>query len=258
MKKKKYNPKISIIMVVFNEEKTIIKSIQSILSQNFKEYELLIFDNNSSDKTKYFLRKISHNDGKVRVFYSKKNLGLTEGLNFLLKKTKSDVIARLDGDDFWNANKLRLQFNFFKNSKRNFVGTNSYYFKNNKVFSSSNLPLTNKQIRKKIIYINPFIHSSIMFNKRYFSEYDTEYIKCQDYDAWLRLSLNKNLKFKNIKRKLTYIDLSKPLSFLSAINDIKIRYKHLKHLTLLKSTFSFTYIFISIFKLFYKVIINKK
>ena len=84
--KKKYNPKISIIMVVFNEEKTIIKSIQSILSQNFKEYELLIFDNNSSDKTKYFLRKISHNDRKVRVFYSKKNLGLTEGLNFLLKK----------------------------------------------------------------------------------------------------------------------------------------------------------------------------
>ena len=59
-------------MVVFNEEKTLIKSIQSILSQNFKKYELLIYDNNSSDKTKYFLRKISNNNEKIKVFFSKK------------------------------------------------------------------------------------------------------------------------------------------------------------------------------------------
>ena len=56
-------------MVVFNEEKTLIKSIQSILSQNFKKYELLIYDNNSSDKTKYFLRKISNNNEKIKVFF---------------------------------------------------------------------------------------------------------------------------------------------------------------------------------------------
>ena len=258
MKKKKYSPKISIIMVVFNEEKTLIKSIQSILSQNFKKYELLIYDNNSSDKTKYFLRKISNNNEKIKVFFSKKNLGLTEGLNFLLKKTKSDVIARLDGDDFWNANKLRLQFNFFKNSKRNFVGTNSYYFKNNKVLSSSNLPLTNREIRKKIIYTNPFIHSSIMFNKRYFSEYDTKYIKCQDYDAWLKLSKNKNLEFKNISRRLTYHNLSNRLHFLTIINDLKIRFRHLKNLNFINFISSTLYILYSIIILLIKFLINKK
>ena len=69
---KKYSPKISIIMVVFNEEKTLIKSIQSILSQNFKKYELLIYDNNSSDKTKYFLRKFPIIMKKLKYFFLKK------------------------------------------------------------------------------------------------------------------------------------------------------------------------------------------
>ena len=258
MKKKDLKPKISILMVVNNEEKKIIKSIRSVLNQNFNKFEMLIFDNNSTDKTKFFLRNLTKDEKKIKVFYSKKNLGITKALNFLIKKTKTKVIARIDGDDYWNINKLRIQYPFFKVSNKNIVGTNSYYLKNDKIYSSSNLPIYNIEIRNKLIYSNPFIHSSIIFNKKFFKSYNPEYLKCQDYDAWLRLSLNKNLKFKNIKRKLTYIDLSKPLSFLSAINDIKIRYKHLKHLKLLKSIFSFTYIFISIFKLFYKVIINKK
>ena len=126
MKKKKYNPKISIIMVVHNEESTVMRSIKSILNQNFNKFELLIFDNNSIDKTKFFLRNMSFRDKRIKVFFSKKNIGLTKGLNFLLKKTKSEIIARIDGDDYWNSNKLRLQFKFFNWTNRNVVGTNTY------------------------------------------------------------------------------------------------------------------------------------
>ena len=104
MKKKKYNPKISIIMVVHNEESTVMRSIKSILNQNFNKFELLIFDNNSIDKTKFFLRNMSFRDKRIKVFFSKKNIGLTKGLNFLLKKTKSEIIARIDGDDYWIGN----------------------------------------------------------------------------------------------------------------------------------------------------------
>ena len=84
MKKKIYRPKISILMVVCNEENKILQSIKSILNQNFSKFELLILDNNSKDKTKFFLRNISNKDFRIKVFYSKKNLGLTLGLNFLL------------------------------------------------------------------------------------------------------------------------------------------------------------------------------
>ena len=55
---------------------------------------------------------MSFRDKRIKVFFSKKNIGLTKGLNFLLKKTKSEIIARIDGDDYWNSNKLRLQFKF--------------------------------------------------------------------------------------------------------------------------------------------------
>ena len=258
MKEKKYSPKISIIMVGHNEENTIMKSVKSILNQNFSKFELLIFDNNSIDKTKFFLRNMSFKDKRIKVFYSKKNIGLTKGLNFLLKKTKSKTIARVDGDDYWNTNKLRLQFKFFKWTNRNVVGTNTFYVKKYKKISSSNLPLLDKEIRKKILFSNPFIHSSIMFNKKYLKSYDINYLKCQDYDAWLKLSLNKNLKFRNIYRKLTYHSLDKSLSLQSILDEIKIRFKHLKHLGLAKFIISFFYIFYSILVLFYKLVIKKK
>lgn len=258
MKKKIYRPKISILMVVCNEENKILKSIKSILNQNFSKFELLILDNNSKDKTKFFLRNISNKDFRIKVFYSKKNLGLTLGLNFLLKKTKSDIIARIDGDDYWDINKLRLQYKFFKGISRNIVGTNAYYLNKNKIDSSSNLPLLDKEIRKKMIFSNPFIHSSIMFNKNYLKSYDTDYIKCQDYNAWLKLSLNRNLSFKNIHRKLIFYSLDKPLSLNSIFNDLKIRFIHLKHLEFNKFIISFLFIFYSIFTLFYKFIAKKK
>ena len=175
-------------MVVHNEENTIMKSIRSILNQNFNKFELLIFDNNSIDKTKFFLRNMSYKDKKIKVFFSKKNIGLTKGLNFLLKKTKSETIARIDGDDYWNSNKLRLQFKFFNWTNKNVVGTNTYYLKKYKKISRSNLPLLDREIRKKILFSNPFIHSSIIFNKKYLKSYDINYLKCQDYDAWLKLS----------------------------------------------------------------------
>ena len=93
-------------------KKKIIKSIRSVLNQNFNKFEMLIFDNNSTDKTKFFLRNLTKDEKKIKVFYSKKNLGITKALNFLIKKTESKVIARIDGDDYWNINKLRIQYLF--------------------------------------------------------------------------------------------------------------------------------------------------
>lgn len=258
MKKKIFNPKISIIMVIHNEESAIIKSVKSILNQNFDKFELLILDNNSIDKTKFFLRCMSNKDSRIKIFYSKKNLGLTKGLNYLLKRTKSDVIARIDGDDFWNINKLRLQYKFFRGTNTNIVGTNAYYVDKYKIYSSSNLPLLDKNIRKKMIFSNPFIHSSMMFNKRHLKSYDPKYSKCQDYDAWLKLSLNRRLSFKNIYRQLTFYSLTKPLSFNSVLIDLKIRLKHLKHLGFFELIISTFYIFCSIFILFYKLMAKKK
>ena len=64
MKKKDLKPKISVLMVVNNEEKKIIKSIRSVLNQNFNKFEMLIFDNNSTDKTKFFLRNLTKDEKK--------------------------------------------------------------------------------------------------------------------------------------------------------------------------------------------------
>ena len=96
-----------------------------------------------------------------------------------------------------------------------------------------------------------------MFNKKYLKSYDINYLKCQDYDAWLKLSLNKNFKFRNINRKLTYHSLDKSLSLQSILSELKIRFKHLKHLELANLIISIIFIFYLILVLFFKLVIKK-
>ena len=110
-------PNISIVMSVFNEEKNISKCIESVLKQSFRNYEFLIFDDNSNDDTKKILMKYRKKNKKIKCYFSKKNLGLTKALNFLIKKSKGKYIARIDGDDLWLKHKLRVQFNFMKKNK---------------------------------------------------------------------------------------------------------------------------------------------
>ena len=122
-------PNISVVMSVFNEEKNISKCIESVLKQSFRNYEFLIFDDNSNDGTKKILMKYRKKNKKIKCYFSKKNLGLTKALNFLIKKSKGKYIARIDGDDLWLKHKLQIQFDFMKKNEVFLVGTNGYYKK---------------------------------------------------------------------------------------------------------------------------------
>ena len=116
-------------MSVFNEEKNITRCIESVLKQSYQNYEFLIFDDNSDDNTKKILKKYEKENKKIKCYFSKKNLGLTKALNFLIQRSKGKYIARIDGDDLWLKQKLKIQFNFIKKNKIFLVGSNCYYKK---------------------------------------------------------------------------------------------------------------------------------
>lgn len=105
----KKNPLISILVNCYNGEKFLYHAIKSILNQSYKNWEIIFFDNNSSDNSLNIIKKFKNK--KIKIFRNKtKNIfSLYKARNLALKKTKGDFIAFLDTDDTWNKNKLSTQ-----------------------------------------------------------------------------------------------------------------------------------------------------
>lgn len=128
-------PLVSILICAYNAEKFLIPTLESVLQQTYKNIEVLIVDNASTDNTYWLHKKI--NDSRVKRFKSDKNLGPYKGLNYLLDRAKWDYIAIQDHDDFWHPEKIDKQVKFLQKNKK-YIGcwtkTLMYYQSDQKWF----------------------------------------------------------------------------------------------------------------------------
>lgn len=115
---------VSIIMPSYNTAKYIGKSINSVIKQTYKNWELIIVDDCSNDNTDSIVNKFLI-DERIKYFKNKKNSGAAISRNKALKEAKGRWIAFLDSDDLWVDNKLEKQINFMK--KNNYSYSYSYY-----------------------------------------------------------------------------------------------------------------------------------
>ena len=147
----KKESKVSVILPNYNSSKTIRKTINSIQNQTYKNWEIIIVDDNSDKLTKNLLSKYK-NKKKIKVYFLPKNKGTAYCRNLAIKKSKSDYLAFIDSDDLWKNNKLKVQINFMK--KNNYFFTYTYY----KTFKLNN------PIKKNIVVPNKFNFKSFTKN----------------------------------------------------------------------------------------------
>ena len=105
-------PTISVIMPVYNCEKYIAMSIESILNQTINDFELLIIDDASTDQTLAIIT--SYEDTRIKIISKPVNSGYTESLNIGLKIAKGKYIARMDGDDISFTRRFEKQLSFLE------------------------------------------------------------------------------------------------------------------------------------------------
>lgn len=177
-------------MPVYNQERYLKKSIKSILNQSFTDFEFLILDDGSSDNSLKIAK--SFRDKRIKIFKNIKKQGLTRCLNTLINQSRSEYIARMDGDDISFRNRLKEQVSFLdKNKDVVLLGCWAKIIgREEKIIGEFKYPTKYKQIRKVILSFNPFIHSSVMFRKSVFEKiggYDKNLFYSQDYDLFLRL-----------------------------------------------------------------------
>lgn len=196
--------KVSVILAFFNNEKTIIKSINSIFNQSYKNIELILVDDGSSDNSLNLIKK-KFKTKKIKIFLNKQNKGLAYSLNKGINKSKCNLIFRMDADDISKKNRIAKQVNYMKkNPNISLLGTNAYYFDGEGVYGKSNVKISDQKIKKNILYKNEFIHSSVVFRKMFFKKlggYNKSLKRGQDHDLWIR---GKNFNYANIKEPLVY------------------------------------------------------
>ena len=190
-------------MPVFNGANYIDQTIQSVLKNNFKDFEFLIIDDGSTDNTAEIIK--SFNDNRIKYF-KKQNSGIAETLNFGLKKSNFELIARIDSDDLIELNRLEKQLNYFKQNRVDVLGSNAFLIDSkNKVYGSTKFPLSQDLIKKNLEQMEcPIIHPSVMYKKSKVLSvggYREKY--ADDYELWLRMI--KNSTFNNLRDNLIYL-----------------------------------------------------
>lgn len=180
MNENKKSNLVSVIVPVYNAEKTIYDSLTSILDQSFKNIELIVIDDCSTDNTLFEIKKFT-NDNRIKVIQLEKNLGLPGAVrNIGMKLATGNYIAFNDSDDIWKKNKLENQLNFMLKNNLYFSHTSFNESINGKIINElkSNKELNFiKLLRENCIFIN-----TTMFCKRSINEFFPENIKiAEDY-----------------------------------------------------------------------------
>ena len=126
-------------MNCYNGEAYLKESIESVLSQTYKNWELIFWDNRSKDRSAEIFKK--YDDKKFKYFYAEEHTTLYKARNLAIEKSQGEFIAFLDTDDLWEKNKLELQMKYFDNDQTGVVFSNSYILKKKKkIYTKQKLP----------------------------------------------------------------------------------------------------------------------
>jgi len=187
------NPKISVIMSSHNGEKFIKEAVSSILAQTFGDFEFLIVQDGSTDLTPVILEEFAKKDKRIKIITNPENLGLTKSLNKALQTARGEYIARMDDDDISLQERLAKQIGFMeKNPKMALIGCLGFIInERGEAIGEKKLALNYPEIKKRLLFNNQFIHSSLMLRKTVLDKegfYNEKFKKAQDYELVLRLA----------------------------------------------------------------------
>jgi len=200
-------PLISIVMPVYNGSHSITKVIASLLRQTYKNFELIIVNDGSTDDTLRLISKFK--DPRISLFTYKKNRGICYALNVGFLKSKGEFIARADGDDKSMPQRFQRQLSFLtSHPDYDVCGTFQNILRNKKIYKSPTA-VTHKEILTSLVFGPTMKHSSIMLRRSCLNSfgkniYKKNFFLCEDYELWMRLS--RHSKFYNLPEYLVDYD----------------------------------------------------
>ncbi len=200
-----HTPLISVVMPNYNCEQYLDESISSILHQTFSNFEFIIIDDGSTDKSWEIIRKYAKQDKRIIAIHNKKNLWVHKTRNKLLHTAKGTYIAMMDSDDISNPTRLEKQIKFFAEyPSYGLCWTNfTLIDKTGKQVGEKQFPETDESIKASFFWRNPFGQNTIMMKSEIIDviwHYDETLEVAEDLDMWIRISTQ--YKMYNIQEHL--------------------------------------------------------
>lgn len=223
-------PLISVIMPVYNTAKYLSQAIDSILNQNFIDFEFIIIDDCSTDGSLDIIKNYS--DERIILIENEINKGYVYGLNYALSFAKGKYIARMDSDDISLPHRFKRQFHLLENNAWvTICGSLMEKIHNSELI---NYPTSHNEIKVKFLENSCLAHPTVMFRKSFIIEnnliYDEYMTPAEDYDLWTKMATC-NAFFLNIPERLVkyrihknQISNVKEIQRIKNANKIKISY----------------------------------
>ena len=218
-------------MSVYNSISTLEKCLESIFSQSYREWHMLIVDDGSNDGSGALLNKIK--DKRVTILKNKVNRGLAYSLNKAISLCDAELIARVDSDDIQHIDRLENQVIYMKENPKVDLLCSAAYIKNSKGCKKLIMPTSHKEISSRLKKSNCIIHPTIMVRANFFLNYglyNETFRRAQDYELWLR-ALKKGARFGALNKPLIYYNTNNyawPLKtlFRHSYNRLRIFFKY--------------------------------
>ena len=186
-------PVVSVLMTVFNAGRFFEPSIRSILNQTFRNFEFLIVDDASTDGSAEVAEAWAARDSRIRVIRNTENKGQTKSLNQGLLLARGQWVARQDADDLAHPSRLAKQHQFTTiRSEIVLLGSSGRIIdEHDRLVGLLDAPLSQQGIIWTSPFLNPFMHTSVMFRtdviRDQFGGYNEDYRIAQDYELWTRV-----------------------------------------------------------------------
>lgn len=191
-------PEISVVMPVYNGEKYLKEAIESILNQTYKDFELLIVYDESTDETFSIVQGFQEQDDRVVLINGDKE-GISGALNKGIEKARGKYIARLDADDVSLPFRFEAQINHMESLGLDICGGHSLLIDSDgKVNGIGIVPRSHDLCGLSMMFMVPFAHSSVMILKSFLTNSSLKYEgKYEDFDMWIRM-FSAGAKFGNV------------------------------------------------------------
>lgn len=192
-------PKISILMATWNRAGMLDKTIESVRAQTFRDWELIISDDGSTDNTPQIVREWMKREPRIVYIQSEANEGISKNYNKGLRIAKGEYAAMIDDDDPWSdSRKLEKQIKFLEENKE-YVGCGAGVIvvdKAGRELYRYLKPQTDGQIRARMLFGNPIANSTTLWRRKAGEEvgfYDESTRYSGDRDFWLKMGLKGKL-----------------------------------------------------------------
>ncbi len=185
-------PDISVIMSVYNGETYLCEAIESVINQTFKNWELIVINDCSTDSTAEILADFSAKDERIKVYTNEVNLRLPTSLNKAISLSTGKYIARMDADDICLPDRFEKQYKFMEENDDVALSSCRFMTVKNGVYMSGGAGgrCDNDALRAMLLVSNPILHPGVIAKSRVMKElnYDTTLTCTEDLELWTRMA----------------------------------------------------------------------